>query len=437
VQRALLEKLGSIVGTEHLVSGIGLSPYVIEGRTPDAAVFPGSVEEVQAIVALACEAGLPVVPWGGGTAVSIGMPASWSGLVLGLSRLNRILEHEPGDLTVTLQAGVTIAELQGALATRRQWLSLDPPDVERATIGGVIACNASGPRRHLYGTARDLLIGVTVVTGDGALVHGGGKVVKNVAGYDLPKLFVGSYGTLGVIVEATLKLRPLPDEERFVAAGFDGIKDAGAAARATATADVIPTAIELLDGDAGRALGLPGAWLCVGFDGLAEQVEWECRELERLVTAFGARNVQTLPRGAWSRLGSAARDAFAEAASVMRFSVLPTHVPDVIGEGAGAARARGFVSAWSAHAGVGIVTAALASVGAPREMAALAATLGDWREIAHANGGYATLEWAPLAVKAAVPVWDDPGAALRIMQRIKSQVDPRNILNPGRVVAGI
>ena len=148
---------------------------------------------------------------------------------------------------------MTVETFQTALRSRGQWMSLDPADAHLATVGGVLATNASGPRRHLYGTARDLLIGVTVVTADGAVVRGGGKVVKNVAGYDLPKLFVGSYGTLGVIVEATVKLRPLPDHERLVCIRFERLKDAGAAVRSVMASDLIPNAIELLDATASTA----------------------------------------------------------------------------------------------------------------------------------------------------------------------------------------
>jgi glycolate dehydrogenase FAD-binding subunit len=430
-----VRKLERLVGADHVRTGIGLSPFVVEGRTPEAAVFPGSVEEVQAVVSLAAEAGVPILPWGGGTAMAVGMPVAWSGLVLGLRRLKRILEHEPGDLTVTLQAGVTVSELGVALAEKRQWLSLDPPDVERATLGGVIAADASGPRRHLYGTARDLLIGATIVTAEGAVVRGGGKVVKNVAGYDLPKLFIGSYGTLGVLVELTLKLRPLPDAERFFVASFGAIKDAGAAARALMASDLIPTVLDLLDADASRALGLAGApSLVVAFDGLSEQVEWQCDELQRLVKGYGARGVGSLPVEVVPRLGTAARDAFEEPASVMRFAVLPSQVPDLAEQGAGAARARGFNSAWAAHAGVGVVTGALAPSEALRDVGAIAAVLGDWRAVARANGGFATLESAPISVKSMVPVWDDLGAAARIMKRIKNQLDPKNLLNPDRIV---
>ena len=149
------------------------------------------------------------------------------GLVLSLKRLDRLLEHEPGDLTATAEAGLTFGAFQEALGRRGQWLSLDPPNARQGTLGGILASNASGPRRHLYGTMRDLLIGLTMVLADGSIVRGGGKVVKNVAGYDLPKLAIGSFGTLGVLVEATFKLRPRPDTDRLAVARFERVKDAG------------------------------------------------------------------------------------------------------------------------------------------------------------------------------------------------------------------
>ena len=438
MQAALLERLRGIVGTSHVLTGVELSPFVVEGRTPEAAVFPGTVDEVRAVVVRAGEADVPVVAWGGGTAASAGMPAPRAGLVLGLARLNRILEHEPGDLTVTAEAGCTLAALQSSLSGRGQWLSLDAPDPARATLGGVIATNAAGPRRHLYGTARDLLIGLTVVTADGTLVRGGGKVVKNVAGYDLPKLFVGSCGTLGVIVDLTVKLRPSPDEERLVATPFDRLKDAGAAVRTLMASDLIPNAVELLDGEAARALGLAGspAALVVGFDGLAEQVEWQVRELGRLL-----HGDETAPRvlsaDVWPRLAAAAATAFAAPAAVMRLTVLPTQVADVMEQGAAVASARGLASAWTAHAGVGVITAALALRDPARGGEAVADVLREWRSIARACAGYAVIDSAPITVKEAVGVWDDAGAAGRIMQRIKHELDPRNILNPGRFVENI
>jgi len=443
VPDALLQKLRTTVGAANVLTGVELSPYVVEGRTPEAAVFPGSIEEVAAVMALASEVGTPVTPWGGGTAASVGMPAGRTGLVLGLRRLGRLLDHEPGDLTATIEAGMTVRAFQAALGSRGQWLSLDPADAERATVGGVLATNASGPRRHLYGTARDVLIGVTVVTADGSIVKGGGKVVKNVAGYDLPKLFIGSYGTLGVIVEATVKLRPLPEQEELVSVRFDRLKDAGSAVKVVAASDLIPNAVELLDGAGAIGAGLaagsptPGGVLVVGFDGVREQVDWQRAELARLTGPIGGRAPRLLDAAAWTRLPTAAREAFSTTAAVMTLAVLPSQVAEIMEQGAGIARGRGLQSAWAAHAGVGVVRGALASEPAPKDPAALAVVLAEWREMARAGGGYANLEWAPLAIKSQIPVWDDPGAAGRIMERIKAQLDPRNILNPGRFVAGI
>jgi glycolate oxidase FAD binding subunit len=405
-------------------------------------VFPGSVDEVRGVVEVAAAGGVPIVPWGGGTAASAGTPLAVTRpmLVLGLRRLDRLVEHEPGDLTATVEAGMTMAALQGALRARGQWLSLDPPDPDRATLGGIVATNASGPRRHLYGTMRDLLIGVSVVTADAALVRGGGKVVKNVAGYDVPKLVIGSGGTLGIVVEVTVRLRPVPDAERLVAVVFDRMKDAGAAARAVAGSDLIPDAVELLDPEASRAIGLDGVGggaLLVGFDGFADQVDWQCDELARVVAPLGGQHAQPLPAETWPRLTGAAGAAFERPAAVMRIAVLPAAVAETLEQGASVARQRGLSAAWSAHAGVGVATAALFSTRDREDVPTIAAVLEDWRALAHAGGGFAVLDWAPLAVKDRVPVWDDPGAAGRIMQRIKAQVDPDNLLNPGRFVAGI
>ena len=439
-----LDKLRAIVGPASVLSGVELSPYVIEGRTPEAAVFPGSLEEVRGVVDLAAGAEIPIVAWGGGTAAAVGTPTApvRLGIVLGLARMNRLVEHEPGDLTATAEAGTPFATLQTALRTHGQWLSLDPPDPARATLGGVMVANASGPRRHLYGTARDLVIGMTIVTAEGAVVRAGGKVVKNVAGYDLPKLFVGSYGTLGIVVDVTVKLRPLPEDERLVCARFDRLKDAATAARAVMASDLIPNAIELLDAEAARTLeplaANPGATLVVGFDGLREQVDWQCAELATLVHPLGAAAVQPLPAQTWTRLAPAAPGACGGApAALMRLSVLPAQVGDVMEQVVVAARSRSLHCACTAHAGVGVVTAALFSSREQQELGPVAATLSDWRGVARSGGGHAVLDWAPLAVKSEIPVWDDAGAAGRIMQRIKTQLDPQNLLNPGRFVAGI
>jgi glycolate oxidase FAD binding subunit len=437
----LSEKLASICGAAHVLTGVECSPYVLEGRTPEAVVFPASKEDVAAVLAVATDEGIPVTPCGGGTKLGIGSPPTRLGIVLGLRRLARILEHEPGDLTATVEAGVPLEALQSALGARGQWLSLDPARPDRATVGGILATDDSGPRRHLYGTCRDLLIGITVVGADGAIIRGGGKVVKNVAGYDLPKLFIGSFGTLGVIVEATLRLRPRPDVDRAAVVAFERLKDAGVGGRAIMGSDLIPSAIELVDAEAARALGLAttGGALLVGVDGIEEQVNWECAELGRLLAPLGGGEVRVLDGSAredlWGALGALAGRTEEDAAAVMRWGVLPTQLADVMEESAAIAVRNGLRAAVTAHAGIGIGTAALA--GDAASTAAVVATLTEWRRLVNGAGGHAMIARAPLAVKERVPVWDEPGAAARIMQGIKSRLDPRGILNPGRFVGGI
>lgn len=443
MQPALLDKIRGLVGSEHVLTGVELSPYVLEGRTPAAAVFPGSVEEVGALLALASDEELAVTPWGGGTKMALGAPPTRLGLVLGLRRLNRLLEHEPGDLTATAQAGMTLEGFESRLAARGQWLSLDPAFAAEATLGGILATNASGPRRHLYGTARDLLIGVTVVAADGSVVKGGGRVVKNVAGYDLPKLYIGSLGTLGIIVEATLKLRPLPDDDRLLLTSFTHLKDAGQAVGRVLASDLIPSALDLLDGAALRGLGLAeggrgGGALLLGFDGMREQVEWQCEEARRLVGGAGAVGHRVLEGGAreeaWRLVSELGRRVFPEPAAQLKLAVLPTQVAEVVEQAGAVAERHGLRAAVGAHAGVGIVTAVLAGGDSAQPVIAV---LREWRDLARAAGGHAVLERAPLAVKAQVAVWEPPGAAFRIMERIKTQLDPKGILNPGRFVGGI
>ncbi|HXJ77359.1 MAG TPA: FAD-binding oxidoreductase [Candidatus Methylomirabilis sp.] len=436
----MLDRLRNLVGPAHVLSGVECSPYVLEGRTPEAVVFPGSKEEVGAVVTLAGEQGVPVLPCGGGTALGIGAPPKGVGIVLGLKRLNRVLEHEPGDLTATVEAGITLDALQAHLGHRGQWLSLDPSSSDRATLGGILASNAAGPRRHLYGTCRDLLIGVTVVGADGTLIRGGGKVVKNVAGYDLPKLFIGSFGTLGVLVEATLRLRPRPDEDRLVVARFERLADAGAAARAVMASDLIPSALELLEDGALRALGLgDGAALLFGVDGIRDQVEWQCGELVRLLTPLGLTGWRDHDGDArdrlWRQLGDLNEKGVEDVAAVMKVGVLPTQLPTVMEQAAAVAEKNGLRPALTAHAGIGIATAVL-SGGGP-DVNAVVATLTEWRILVKGAGGHAVMEWAPLPVKERVPVWDEPGPATRLMKSLKSRLDPRGILNPGRFVGGI
>jgi len=437
----LLRSLGDIVGAAHCLAGTDRGRFVVEGRTPGAVVFPGTVEEAASVVRVAAEAGVPVIPWGGGTAMSVGAPPPDGALVVATRRLDRLVEHEPGDLTATIEAGSTLDALQAALGRRGQWLPLDPPQPARATVGGVLATNAAGPRRHGYGTARDLVIGMRVVGADGALVRAGGKVVKNVAGYDLAKLYIGALGSLGLIVDVTLKLRPRPEADEVVAATFIDVSAAAQAAGACLALSLTPHAVELVTPGTVAIPGLgTGTLLLVGFDGLPATVTWQGDEAARLFQAEGATAVQRVPGPAGAAtlagladLGATAPDPLA----VAEAGVPPADVGPYLVHAEATARASGLRLRATARAGEGIVTLVLGANGSRPNGRAAVRALGALRERARASGGHLTLHRAPLGVKQAVGTWDPPGPALGLMQALKKRLDPGGVLNPGRFVGGL
>src|SRR5215472_13270245 len=227
-----------------------LRNYAIDGLLPRLAVIPETVEQVAQIVALANQQGLTLLTRGGGSRMNLGGIPEQLDILLETTKLTRLLEHEAPDLTCHVEAGITLAALQAQLATKGQRLALDPPDAQQATIGGILASNASGPKRLRYGTARDMVIGLHVVQASGEVASSGGRVVKNVAGYDLNKLYIGSLGTLGIIVEANFKLQPLPTNKRTLLLTFANSQDIMQAAIAIQNSPLTPSAMELIDSGA-------------------------------------------------------------------------------------------------------------------------------------------------------------------------------------------
>ncbi|MEO3884020.1 FAD-binding oxidoreductase [Nonomuraea sp. B5E05] len=222
----------------------------VSGVVPRWVALPETVEEISAVLRACAEQDLAVVPAGGGTKLHWGHPPERCDVLLDMCCMNEIIEHAAGDLVVRAQAGVTMDALAATLADKGQELALDPPFAEHTTVGGTLSTATAGPRAFRYGTARDLLIGITVVLPDGTVAKSGGKVVKNVAGYDLGKLFTGSRGTLGVIAEATFRLHPLPAERRWIVTGTKVADLAGETLRRLASSQAEPSAVDIdcLDG---------------------------------------------------------------------------------------------------------------------------------------------------------------------------------------------
>ncbi|HWI46156.1 MAG TPA: FAD-binding oxidoreductase, partial [Rubrobacter sp.] len=252
-EKGLTEDLRRIVGPENVHEAT--EQDAVEGVEPDFVVEPGSVEEISDVMKLAARDGLAVAPRGSGTKMHFGDPPRRLDLIVSTARMNEVLEHTPGDQIVRLQAGVKLEDLQEYVSGSDQMLAIDPPE-SGATVGGIVAANSSGPRRYRYGTIRDLIIGITVVLHDGTVAKAGGKVVKNVAGYDLSKLFTGSLGTLGIIATANFRLHPRHEASRTVAVEVTEPQQAQAAAQAIVHSQVEATAVELHYGENEKLLAV-------------------------------------------------------------------------------------------------------------------------------------------------------------------------------------
>jgi glycolate oxidase FAD binding subunit len=407
----------------------GTAADTVAGVVPSFVASPSSTAEVAALLRAAAEAGLAVVPRGAGTGFSWGAPPSRCDLVLDLRSMDQVLEHAAGDLVARVQAGATIGQLSVALGSAGQQLALDVP--AEATVGGVVATGTAGPRRYRYGAPRDLLIGITMVRADGVVAHSGGKVVKNVAGYDLGKLFAGSQGTLGVITEATFRLHPLPAAVAWVTAEFGPAERAGAVAAVAAAANspLVPSAVEL-DWPGGSQRPLRAGVLLEGTGpGVAERAK---QMSELLAAPGGSVSVAETAPLRWGELP--------DSAIVVRVSFWVSALGPVLDALAAAGAAAGIRPAVSGPAGAGALyacldpgtsdTDAVRFVTALRERVAASPGSGGPRG---PRAGVAVLA-APSAVLAAGAGGAVPGLAL--MRAVRDQFDPDHRMFPGRMEGG-
>ncbi len=405
--------------------------YVVDGRAAEAALVPGTVEELCQALAAANEAGLVVVPWGGGTQIGLGNLPERVDVALDLKRLDQVVAYEPDDLTASVQAGCTLAEFNRVLGEHGQMLPVDAADPERATIGGLVAAGMSGPRRFGYAPLRDLIIGITVSHADGRLAKGGGMVVKNVTGFDMMRLHHGALGSLAVIVQVNFKVLPRPRAGRTVLARYGALEPAVAAAEGVRQSQLSPTAIALLDGQAASRADLgDAAWtLVLRCEAPPSAV---VRQAERIgdAVAAGATDLEVVEEEAteqvWAKVNQALAAAASEDEVAVRLGAPPSALGDLAARTESVARAHGLGLARTLDFGGGLLYLRL-SGGDPIRYH------GAWRHLQE-MGQHATIIAAPVGVKQGIDVFGREPAGFDVMRALKAQFDPNRILNRGRFV---
>ncbi len=408
-----------------------LDRYFSGSETIEAA----GVAELSSAIAASADEGRPIYPVGGGTSLTLGAAVSQPGTILSLRRLNRLVDYPSGDLTISVEAGMTMGQLAQHLSTENQRLPIDVARADTATVGGVVAANLSGPRRYRFGTVRDYLLGLTAIDGTGKSFSAGGRVVKNAAGYDLTRLMIGSLGTLGVITQATFMVRPKPEKSALAAIWLPALNRADTVLQALDAKCLEPTAVELVAGHkppAALSVQAPAS-LWIGVEGDAAEVQWKLDGLGRFcrdqALEVAIHDNPEATQAIWQALtdhGSIVPADPLDTALTVEVTVLPSKSA-ILAER---------LLEWNqqlsihCHAGSGVLVVRTACE--PDQACHVAAEIR--RRAGELGGQAAVTAWPPESRMDQQTVWGPPGGQLRVMQRIKRQFDPRGILNPGRFI---
>ncbi len=420
-----------------MVNATDPNSFTVDGLSPDKVVQVSSVAELSSALTEAHGAGDAVIPWGGGTRMHVGNVPEKYTTAIDLTGLSGNITHEAGDLTVVADAGVRIAELSATLANKGQRLPFDVSQPEKATLGGSVSSNAAGQIRSSMGGIRDWVIGMQVVLADGTLAKSGGRVVKNVQGYDLHRLHTGAFGTLGVIVEVALKVVPVPANSSTVAAWFGSVDDAGEYAMQVFDGPAMPEALTVFVGDAANfrfakldtpvEQGSSEALVLAGVSGGADAVTRLENDLTGVAGSTGADGYEVLRGSSAEQIWNQPDETHHGDIVTLRTTLKPRDAVKFL--------ARSFSSekternSGELQAGFGTVTMSLAD--------GTRAEIDRIRESATILGGQVTVERCPVAIKKEVDVFGDQGEAIAVMRSIKNRFDPKRVLNPGRFAGRI
>ena len=458
----MYDKLKGIVGESSILSEEQVAAYAFDGYVPKAVVLPASVQEMQEVLQFAVKQGVSVMPAGAGTKLGIGNLPQKVDVVLATTHLNSVVEYEPADLTVTVEAGIRLADLQTELARHRQYLALNPPYADRCTIGGIVATNASGSLRLRHGTARNQVLGLRVVRADGTVVKSGGKVVKNVAGYDLNKLYIGAFGTLGIITEVTLKLSPIPVRQAILTADFQNVQEAVDTGLSIVGSQTLPMFANLFINAENTQLRVDKSstrseltrhhreteWndaqdsmvkkVVVGFGGDPETVAWQLTQCQGIMEQNGAIGVTIREGESLQHVQGAVQEFSADNKNteivVAKLNLKRTDLAEFASQIVGANWARDVQM--MALIGSGVLYAILPAT-SDTDYQSLANVLTRLRQTAMSRQGNLIIEVAPPELKRHIDVWGSVEGTLSLMKQIKAKFDPAGLLNPGRFISSI
>jgi len=450
----LISTLKEIVGEANLIKNPDqLKSYSLDGKRPKVAAFPGTIDEVSKIVAYANQEQVTIIPRGNGTKLEMGGIPKKVDLILSTNRLNRIMDCDCDNLTLSIESGITLSEVQKRLAEegRGYFLPLDPPYIDKATLGGIVATNSSGPRRLLYGTARDMITGIKAVFPNGDIVVSGGKTVKNVSGYDMCKLLIGSFGTLGILYEMTFKLLPLPEKEGTLLIPFANLEEVNGFIHEIIHSQFIPASIETLNAVAVKkmkfSISMPpnGNYLiAIGLEGVSEGIERQISELSAMGKKYGDLEEMRLHsekhQDFWIALRDFPQDLKEDDPNLisLKSNFLISKWGEVLKSYEKIAEDSGFDYAFICHSGNGILYSYILSEKNLRsKIGSLIELVEKLKSEAVKNEGNLVVESSPLLIKKKVDVWGQLRSDSQIMHRIKEEIDPTGILNPGRFIGGI
>lgn len=437
--KAIVQALEPIVGDSAICSWENLQPVWQERITslntpenlPSSIVYPTTVNALKDVIQCADHNDWRVLPCGRGTKLGWGGVGKKIDLLVSTERLNRVIAHAVGDLTVTVEAGVKLIDLQEILFKNQQFLPLDPAYPQDATIGGIIATADSGSLRHRYGGVRDLLLGISFVRCDGQVAKAGGRVVKNVAGYDLMKLFTGSYGTLGVLTEVTLRVYPISKASGTVVLLGD-VEAIDAATKTLLASALTPIAVDVLSTQLTTKLGLGQSMaLIVRFQSVAESVQQQSSRLLEVGQKLGLQGTlygDAHEHQLWQSLSKQIWQSPQEPTITCKIGVLPSTSATTLTQLNRLISSQGL---GLIHAGSGLGLLRLdPSTVTPQQIL-------EMRSYCQSQNGFLTVLSAPIAMKQQLDVWGYSGNALALMRQIKKQFDPKNIFSPHKFVGGI